>query len=953
MVFKKVPLYFFVFIICSSKAFSQDLKWSAFIDTSTTFSSARTTDLNKDNILDIIIGGGLDGRPESNGINAINGADGSILWSFATDEEIFGSAQLMDITGDSIDDIFIGGRYAEFYAINGSNGSQIWEFFPLSPSQAIDSGWLNFYSAQFIPDQNLDGLPDLLVANGGNHSAPAWDTLRDAGKLMVLDAMTGNILAKDTMPDGEETYCSPVVFKSDGMHHIVYGSGGENDGGALWRVTLDELMNNDISNSIMLVQDTDLGFIAPSSLADMNQDGYLDIINQAYDGTLRCIDGVKNNIIWSVITPETESSSAPTIGNFIGDSTPDVFNVLFKGAAPSFTDFYQIMIDGATGNIEFKDSLATMHYASSAAVDLDLNGRDEILISTNNHNGISFSHQLMTIDFQNNIISPFYLEEAGVNLASTPLIKDLDSNGFLDFVYAYRADSLNPMAASGFYLNCLEGNFTIPGAGIAWGSYMGTNWDGQYNYEGLNCEWLTPSVQIQEVTCNEFADGAIKVIPEGGIPPYNYLWSNGKISDTISQLDAGSYQVRVADSVGCFSNLNFDLQNPHIITFGAITPPNCPGDSNARAILNSSGCPCMFSTCTFDWASGDSSKTASNLKAGWNSVTITHMDDCIVIDSVLIPYPTPILDSLKFEDITCANDPFASSFIQLYLHDSINTTVNWNTGERIAKIDSLTEGIYYFDLLDERGCAYYDSVEINAADTLKSNYSVTDLSCFQDRSGKISASAYGGYGPYVFNWSNLKTDTIIDGLQADTYHYSVTDAVGCSFTSNEILITQPEALTLNTTYYWSDTTGNCTGGAYVKVSGGTPAYNYLWNDLFATENDTITDLCEGIYILSVTDGNGCQISDSIAILNVGLMNHLHENQRILLYPNPVINTITLDIPENIIGTDYTITDIHGKKVFEGSIKSSLMTLDISNLSMGLYYFYMDSQVRKTTKIIKL
>ncbi len=204
---------------------------------------------------------------------------------------------------------------------------------------------------------------------------------------------------------GKKTYCSPVVFTSEGIHHIVYGSGGEKWWCAL-RVTLDELMNNDISNSIMLVKDADLGFIAPSSLADMNQDGYLDIINQAYNGTLRCIDGVKNNIIWSVITPGTESSSAPTLGNFIGDNTPDVFNV-FKGGAPSFTDFYQIMIDGATGNIEFKDSLASMHYASSAAVDLDLNGRDEILISTNNHDGVSFSHQLMTIDFQNNIISPF------------------------------------------------------------------------------------------------------------------------------------------------------------------------------------------------------------------------------------------------------------------------------------------------------------------------------------------------------------------------------------------------------------------------------------------------------------------------------------------------------------------------------------------------------------------
>ncbi len=48
---------------------------------------------------------------------------------------------------------------------------------------------------------------------------------------------------------------------------------------------------------------------------------------------------------------------------------------------------------------------------------------------------------------------------------------------------------------------------------------MGTNWDGQYNYQGLNCEWLTPSTQIQEITCNGYADGAIKLYLKGGIPP--------------------------------------------------------------------------------------------------------------------------------------------------------------------------------------------------------------------------------------------------------------------------------------------------------------------------------------------------------------------------------------------------------------------------------------------------
>ena len=63
--------------------------------------------------------------------------------NFATDEEMFGSAQFLDITGDNIQDVFIGGRYAEFYAINGATGVPI-GIFPHPVSEAVDSGWFNF-----------------------------------------------------------------------------------------------------------------------------------------------------------------------------------------------------------------------------------------------------------------------------------------------------------------------------------------------------------------------------------------------------------------------------------------------------------------------------------------------------------------------------------------------------------------------------------------------------------------------------------------------------------------------------------------------------------------------------------------------------------------------------------------------------------------------------------------
>ena len=914
MLMKRLLLFSTAIFFSFGILYGQTLKWSAFVDTSTTFSSPRGVDLTGDNILDIVIGAGLDGSPEARGVNAINGADGTILWSFPTEEEIFGSAQFMDITGDNVKDVFIGGRYAEFYAIDGATGTMIWEFFPYSPTVAMDSGWYNFYSPQFVPDQNSDSYKDILVANGGNHSAPPWDTIREPGMLMVLDALTGNILAKDTMPDGEETYCSPVLADFGGVSSIVFGSGGENDGGALWRVPLLDLMGNDISNSQMLASDPSLGFIAPSSIADLTSDGNLDIINQAYDGTLRAFDGISGTMLWELENPGTESSAAPTIGNFIGDNTPDVFTVLAKGTAPTFTDYYQVMVDGSTGQIAWKDSIGALHFASSSAVDLDLNGRDEVLVSLNNHNGTNFSHQLLSIDFQNGIIDTMFNEQAGVNLACTPMIEDIDGNGFLDFVFAFRADSVNPMGANGFYVNCIEGANTIPGVGVAWGNYMGTNKDGHYTYDGYQCGTLTVGSAFQDISCNGFADASISVTPFTGIAPYSYLWNTGEISWGIDSLDVGNYDVIVTDSTGCYTQLSFTTADPYVITMGGITSLNCPGDSTAQATVNSSGCPCMFSTCEFDWSSGDSTKTAYGLSAGWHYVTIIHMDGCVVVDSVYIDEPYPIVDSVVYSDILCATDPFASSFIELILSDSINTTLTWNTGDSIPYIDSLLVGQYSVDLSDIRGCVASDTFNINAPDTMLVNYLVNDALCYGDSTGTITTITNGGLGSYSFQWSNLETTSDIYNLQSGYYDLIVTDSVGCVGITDSIFVGQPPELFVSISNYWNDSIGTCNGGASVIASGGSPGYTYTWSDPQGTIGQSVSGLCEGVYYIVITDSIGCQVQDSVIILNtLGIGIQGIEND-VYIYPNPTSNMLNVVLGKNHSFIKIYIVDKNGKIV---------------------------------------
>jgi len=147
---KRVPL-FLVCLLSVHSASAQSLQWASFIDSITTFSSPRPVELTGDSVFDFVLGGGLDSTVSNYGIMAFDGSNGNTLWTVQTRDEIFASAVYNDITGDSVPDVFIGGRSAEMRAIDGSDGTVLWEFFPEGDTiDPADSGWYNFYSRMLM-----------------------------------------------------------------------------------------------------------------------------------------------------------------------------------------------------------------------------------------------------------------------------------------------------------------------------------------------------------------------------------------------------------------------------------------------------------------------------------------------------------------------------------------------------------------------------------------------------------------------------------------------------------------------------------------------------------------------------------------------------------------------------------------------------------------------------------
>ncbi|MFZ4800214.1 MAG: LamG-like jellyroll fold domain-containing protein [Bacteroidia bacterium] len=76
------------------------------------------------------------------------------------------------------------------------------------------------------------------------------------------------------------------------------------------------------------------------------------------------------------------------------------------------------------------------------------------------------------------------------------------------------------------------------------------------------------------------------------------------------------------------------------------------------------------------------------------------------------------------------------------------------------------------------------------------------------------------------------------------------------------------------------------------------------------------------------------------------------NQTVYIYPNPANSQINVQINTNLLGSTYTITDQIGKVVLSGKLNAEKSTIELGNLSGGIYLFSIGNNAKQTFKIIK-
>ena len=385
---------------------------------------------------------------------------------------------------------------------------------------------------------------------------------------------------------------------------------------------------------------------------------------------------------------------------------------------------------------------------------------------------------------------------------------------------------------------------------------------------------LTVNLTQTNVNCNGFATGSITANPLGGQGPYTYLWSNNQVTQTVSNLLAGSYSVVVTDNLGCTVNGNATITQPlaPILLQESHTNILCFGNNTGSIDLSVSGGTSPYS---YSWSNSATSQDLLNLIAGTYIVTVTDANGCIATLSIPVTQPSiPLTVGYTTTNVSCFGLSDGSIDVTP-LGGTGPFTYYWTTGLASQDLSNLPAGQYIVAITDANNCVTSTQITVSQPTApLSGTITQLPITCYGANDGQLTANANGGTAPYSYTWSpSGQTGSIASMLAPGTYIVSIIDANGCTAAATDVLATPPSLLAQMNI---SDNVV-CLPSIATVTNASVGTFNsVLWtlsNGQSFTSNQFTLNLtsvgCIDITLL-ITNANGCTadttISDAICVI---------------------------------------------------------------------------------------
>ncbi len=470
--------------------------------------------------------------------------------------------------------------------------------------------------------------------------------------------------------------------------------------------------------------------------------------------------------------------------------------------------------------------------------------------------------------------------ETEASLPLTPLVVDECGNS-LTAVLENVVDSPNPLICAG--TRTYNYSYTACSGNVSYWSYV-------YNVEDPVIEVNCPSDQIANATPEELYS-----IPElavtnncGGGFTVSWDITGVTIRSGIGTDASGLFNVGLSEILWIITDQCGNIYNCTTVVEILLPEVICP--SNAHYCINSGQ---QLITNTGETPLGgdfsgfgvveNAGQFYFNPEDGEGTHTITYTWMNVngyegTCEYEITVHPLPEFDALVVNNPSCFG--FSDGSVELTMNvGTPDYSIAWIGGNDITDSNSYTinglgSGTQTISVTDIFGCEFIEEIELidppvlSATIEITSDYNGQDISCNSEGDGSAIANPVGGTSPYYYQWSlsagNQSTQEAI-GLPVGTHTVIVSDENSCEATL-EVTLTEPDQMTLIIDINNMVSCNSLNDGSVTATcSGGTPLYDYQWDDSDNTNSRYANNLPVGSWTCVATDMNSCTISNIVNI----------------------------------------------------------------------------------------
>ena len=135
---------------------------------------------------------------------------------------------------------------------------------------------------------------------------------------------------------------------------------------------------------------------------------------------------------------------------------------------------------------------------------------------------------------------------------------------------------------------------------------------------------VTYDAQINNVNCNGENSGSIELEITGGQGAFQYIWNTAATTEDIYNLVAGTYNVRIVDTYGCFTNVSFDVAQPDVLVAAGQGSANVTNSYGSVDVTVAGG----TAPYNYTWNNGSTTEDLQNVGNGFYEVAVTDAHGC-------------------------------------------------------------------------------------------------------------------------------------------------------------------------------------------------------------------------------------------------------------------------------------------------------------------------------------